>query len=127
MFVTLTLALTLTRTLKLTLAPALVVALIVIATLPMTLGLKHDRKPRPACASAGLHSEALALVDMLVLIQSRNFVGFDMSTLSWCVRNSFDRSRGPRSPVCHFGIADSPALPPRRRTCFLSNQEGPTA
>ena len=32
----------------------------------------------------GLHSESLALVDMLVLIQSRKFVGFDMSTLSWC-------------------------------------------
>ncbi len=43
---------------------------------------------------AELHSESLALVDMLVLIQARKFVGFDMSTLSWCAASTRSKAIG---------------------------------
>jgi len=35
---------------------------------------------------AGLQSEALAFVDLLVLVRARQFVGFGLSTFSWAVR-----------------------------------------
>ena len=38
-----------------------------------------------ACASAGLHSEALAYLDLLVLLNAQHFVGFGLSTFSWAV------------------------------------------
>ena len=47
---------------------------------------------------AELHSESLALVDMLVLIQARKFVGFDMSTLSWCAVRTGSKVNFCRAP-----------------------------
>ena len=35
---------------------------------------------------AGLQSEALALVDLLVLVHARRFTGFGSSTFSWVVQ-----------------------------------------
>ena len=35
---------------------------------------------------AGLQSEALAFVDLLVLLRARQFVAFGLSTFSWAVR-----------------------------------------
>ena len=34
---------------------------------------------------AGLQSEALAFVDLLVLLRARRFVGFGLSTFTWAV------------------------------------------
>ena len=45
-------------------------------------------KPNHACSGAGTAglSEALALVDFMVLMRARRFVGFGLSSFSWGVR-----------------------------------------
>jgi hypothetical protein len=39
--------------------------------------------PHTPSLHAGLQSEALALVDLLVLVRARRFTGFGVSTFSW--------------------------------------------
>ena len=53
-------------------------------------------------AAAGLMSEALALVDLLVLVRAQRFAGFFVSSYSWVVQ--------ARSLVAHgyFAVAVNP-------------------